>query len=150
TPGWPAGIDPATEWRIYQYLRHSASLGNPSEEQLATLRKRFETNPDDLTAAVAVNPHSRWVAHTMRQLNSRALWQQYFQSYDVFLLPAAVCTAFPHDHSTPAENRRVETFNGKQSINVMGYWTAFANLSGLPAPLAPIGKTPTGLPAGIQ
>jgi amidase len=32
----------------------------------------------------------------------------------------------------------------------MGYWTAFANLSGLPATVAPIGKTQVGLPAGIQ
>jgi amidase len=150
TRGWPAGIDPAAEWRTYQYLNHSASVGNPSEEELAPLRKRFETNPGDLVAAVAVNPHSRWVAQTRRQVNSRILWQQYFHSHDVFLLPTAFCVAFPHDHSTPAENRRVETSSGKQSMDVMGYWAAFANLSGLPATVAPIGKTPAGLPAGIQ
>ncbi len=150
TPGWPAGIDPGVDWRTFQYLWHSALSGNPSEEQLATLRKRFETNPNDLTAAVAVNPHSRWVTQTLHQLNSRALWQQYFQSYDVFLLPAAFCIAFPHDHSMPAESRKVETSNGKQSMNGMEYWAAFANLSGLPATVAPIGKTSAGLPAGIQ
>jgi amidase len=150
TRGWPAGIDPAAEWRTNQYLSHSTSLRTPSEEELAPLRKRLETNPDDLAAAVAVNPHSRWVAETRRQMNSRTLWQQYFQSHDVFLLPTAFCVAFPHDHSTPAENRRVETSNGKQSMDVMGYWAAFANLSGLPATVAPIGKTPVGLPAGIQ
>jgi amidase len=149
TRGWPAGIDPAAEWRTNQYLSHSTSLRTPSEEELAPLRKRLETNPDDLAAAVAVNPHSHWVAETRRQMNSRILWQQYFQSHDVFLLPTAFCVAFPHDHSTPVENRRVETSNGKQSMDVMGY-TVFANLSGLPATVAPIGKTPVGLPAGIQ
>jgi amidase len=150
TRGWPAGIDPAAEWRTFEYLGHSASLRNPSEEELAPLRKRFETSPDDLTAAVAVNPHSRWFAQTLRQMNSRTLWHEYFQSYDVFLLPTAFSVAFPHDHGTPGENRRVETSNGKQPMDVMGYWAAFANLSGLPATVAPIGKTPAGLPAGIQ
>jgi amidase len=150
TPGWPGGIDPASEWRTYQYLSRSASVGNPSEEELARLRKRFETNPGDLATAVAVNPHSRWVAQTRRQLNSRTLWSQYFQSHDVFLLPSAFSVAFPHDHTTPVENRSVETPNGRQPMDVMGYWAAFANLSGLPATVAPIGKTPVGLPAGIQ
>jgi amidase len=150
TSGWPAGIDPGAEWRTFEYVLASGLSGNPSEEQLATLRWRLETNPDDLTAAVAVNPHSRWVAQTLRQLNSRTLWQQYFQSHDVFLLPAAFCVAFPHDHSMPAENRRVETSNGKQSMDGMRYWSAFATLPGLPATVAPIGKTPGGLPGGIQ
>jgi hypothetical protein len=35
----------------------------------------------------------------------------------------AFCVAFPYDHSTPAEHRRVETSNGKQSMDVMVYWT---------------------------
>jgi amidase len=113
------------------------------------LRKRLVANPDDLTAAVAVNPHSRWVAQTVRQLNSCTLWQQYFQNHDVFLLPVAFCVAFPHDHGMPAENRKVETSNGMQSMGGMEYWSAFATLPGLPATVAPIGKTPTGLPAGI-
>lgn len=150
TRGWPAGIDPLADWRAFQYLLASALSGNPNEEQLAVLRKRVETNPDDLTAAVAVNPHSRWAAQRLRQLNSRALWQQYFQSHDVFLLPAAFCPAFPHDHSLPMENRRVETSTGKQSTDGLRYWSAFASLSGLPATIAPIGKTRAGLPGGIQ
>ncbi|MGD2200938.1 MAG: amidase family protein, partial [Candidatus Bathyarchaeota archaeon] len=29
-------------------------------------------------------------------------------------------------------------------------WVSFATLSGLPATVAPIGRTPTGLPVGIQ
>jgi amidase len=150
TRGWPVGIDPAEEWKTSQYLSHSAALRSPTEEELVALRKRFETNPGELATAVAVNPHSRWVVQTRRQLTSRMLWQQYFQSHDVFLLPTAYCVAFPHDHSTPAENRGVETSNGRQSMDLMGYWTAFSNLWGLPSTVAPIGRTPAGLPAGIQ
>jgi len=61
TRGWPAGIDPGPESQTFEYLLASGLSGNPTEEQLAALRKRLETNPDDLTAAVSVNPHSRWV-----------------------------------------------------------------------------------------
>ena len=41
TRGWPAGIDPAAEWRTIQYLSRSTSLRTPSEEELAPLRKRL-------------------------------------------------------------------------------------------------------------
>jgi amidase len=150
TPGWPPGIDPAVEWKTYQYLVRSVLSGNPSKQELETLRKHLETNPDDLTAAVAVEPHSRWVAETQRQLRSRMVWQQYFQNHDVFLLPASFTVAVPHDHSTPFADRRVETSNGKMSWDGSRYWAGFATLPGLPATVAPIGKTPTGLPAGIQ
>jgi amidase len=44
TPGWPAGIEPAAEWRTFQYLFRSSLSGNPSEEQLELLRKRLETS----------------------------------------------------------------------------------------------------------
>lgn len=35
-------------------------------------------------------------------------------------------------------------------MDEMPYWSAFATLPGLPATVAPIGKTPAGLPAGVQ
>jgi amidase len=70
--------------------------------------------------------------------------------YDVFLLPTAFTAAFPHDHSQPIDARAVDTPDGKQPYLGLGYWISSATLAGLPATVAPVGLTATGLPAGLQ
>ena len=51
-------------------------------------------------------PHARWLGETQRRLAFRAVWQKYFESHDVFLLPTGFTAAFPHDHSEPIATRR--------------------------------------------
>ena len=72
-------------------------------------------------------------------------------SHDVFLLPTAFTAAFPHDHSEPIDNRVIDTPEGKRPYGRdMSSWISFATLSGLPATVAPIGRTRAGLPVGLQ
>ena len=88
---------------------------------------------------------------TQRRLAVRALWQRDFESHDVFVLPTAFTAAFPHDHSEPIDNRVVDTPEGRRPYaRDMASWISFATLAGLPATIAPIGRTATGLPVGIQ
>jgi amidase len=102
-------------------------------------------------AAATVEPHARWLHDTRRRLAFRALWQKYFERYDVFLLPVTFTAAFPHDQSSPIEKRVVETPQGPRSyVGDMPAWISFATLAGVPATSAPVGRTPAGLPAGIQ
>jgi len=69
----------------------------------------------------------------------------------VFLAPTAFTAAFPHDHSEPIDNRFVATPEGKRPYaRDMASWIFFATLAGLPATVAPVGRTRAGLPAGIQ
>src|SRR5207244_1649808 len=114
------------------------------------LRARFVNNPADIGAAAAVEPHGRWRQETQRRLGFRAIWQKYFETHDVFLFPAGFSAAFPHDQSQPIEQRVIETPEGKRPYLNTPQWTCFATLSGLPATVAPVGRTNTGLPAGIQ
>jgi amidase len=101
-------------------------------------------------AAATVEPHARWLHETQRRLAFRAMWQRYFEDHDVFLLPTAFTTAFPHDHS-PIEKRMVDTPEGERPyVRKMASWSIFASLAGLPATVAPVGLTGSGLPAGIQ
>jgi amidase len=98
-----------------------------------------------------VEPHARWLRETQRRLAFRAQWQKYFESHDVFLLPTAFTAAFPHDHSEPIDKRVVETPAGKRAYaRDMASWIMFATVAGLPATVAPVGRTIAGLPAGIQ
>jgi amidase len=87
---------------------------------------------------------------TQRRLAFRATWQKYFESHDVFLLPAGFSATFPHDHSEPLWRRVIETPEGKRPYLDTPLWTYFATLAGLPATVAPVGRTQAGLPAGIQ
>ena len=56
---------------------------------------RFEKNPFDLAAAATVEPHRRWLQETQHRLACRAIWQKYFESHDVFLLPAGIQIVAP-------------------------------------------------------
>ncbi len=149
-PGWPQGIEPHAQLRTYIYLLFAFLSAGMSNEQRERLRARFEKDPSDMYAAASVEPHARWLEETQRRLGFRAIWQKYFESHDVFLLPAGFNAAFPHDHTQPLEQRVVHTPEGPRPYLNTALWTCFATLAGLPATVAPIGRTKAGLPIGLQ
>ena len=149
--GWPPGVDPRAHMSTFSYLLFALVTADMDNQARERSRKRFESHPDDMFAAAAVEPHARWLHDTQRRLVFRARWQQYFESHDVFLLPTAFTAAFPHDHSEPIDNRFVDTPEGKRPYaRDMASWISFATLAGVPATVAPVGCTRAGLPAGIQ
>jgi amidase len=128
--GWPPGVDPQAQVKTFQFLLLAlvnADVNRPEQES-----------------------HARWLQETQRRLVFRALWQKYFEHYDVFLLPAAFTAAFPHDHSEPIDKRVIDTPDGKRPYLSLGYWITSATVAGVPATVAPIGFTDRGLPVGIQ
>jgi amidase len=149
--GWPPGIDLRAQMNTFTYLVFALVTADMPSEARERSRKRFESNPSDIMAAAAVEPHARWLHETQRRLTFRAMWQQYFESHDVFLLPTAFTAAFPHDHTEPIDNRIVDTPEGKRPYaRDMASWIGPATVAGLPATVAPVGRTREGLPAGIQ
>jgi amidase len=149
--GWPVGFNAQVQMKTFSYLLFALLTADMDNDARERSRKRFENNPDDIMAAAAVAPHARWLRETQTRLAFRALWQKYFQSHDVFLLPTAFTAAFPHDHSEPMDNRVVDTPEGKRPYaRDMAFWISCATLAGLPATVAPVGLTSAGLPAGIQ
>ena len=77
---------------------------------------------------------------------ARAAWNRYFNDIDVFLCPANFTPAFPHD-TRPFEQRTIATPEGERPYNDQAFWVSHASLPGLPAVVAPIGRTPGGLPS---
>ena len=149
--GWPQELDPRAQMKTFAYLLFSLLTVDMNAEGRERSQKRLANDPDDIAAAAAVEPHGRWLHESQRRLAVRALWQKYFKSHDVFLLPTAFTAAFPHDHSEPIDNRVIHTPEGKRPYGRdMSSWISFATLSGLPATVAPIGRTHAGLPVGLQ
>jgi len=74
-----------------------------------------------------------------------------FREFDVVLYPSAAVPAFPHDHSEPLEARHLE-IDGKAYpyADACFIWADPASTCGLPATAAPIDKSATGLPIGVQ
>jgi amidase len=144
TDGWPVGIDLQAAADTYGYLLMSFVTADLSARDEAK-------STEDASKGGRTFDHARWLRETLRRLAYRALWQKYFESHDVFLLPASFTAAFPHDHSEPVEKRVVDIPEGKRPyVQHAAYWIFAASLSGLPATVAPIGFTDGGLPVGVQ
>jgi amidase len=75
----------------------------------------------------------------------------FFREWDIVLCPVTPTPAFPHDHSLPQDARRIE-IDGKQYpyFDAQLVWPGLATLPGFPATSAPIGRSESGLPIGVQ
>ena len=84
-----------------------------------------------------------------RSRRARAVWQEYFRRHDAMLLPVGFIPAFPHDQR-PMNARVFMTPEGERPCGDLMFWISFATHAGLPATVAPVGRTRGGLPLGIQ
>jgi amidase len=93
-------------------------------------------------------PLPEWLISKQKEI--QAMWAGFFEDYDVLLAPVSPTVAFPHDHEGTILSRSL-VVNGQEKpmLNNMT-WTRMAVVSGLPATVAPIGLSDSGLPVGIQ
>jgi len=85
-----------------------------------------------------------------RQKKQQAMWAEFFERYDVLIAPVSPTVAFPHDHKGTFLSRSLE-INGQEKPMVYNLtWAYMAVVSGLPATVAPVGLSESGLPVGIQ
>jgi amidase len=127
--GWPEGVDPVQQAKSFGF-----HVG---------LFFAFQ-QPDE-----GFDGSSEFIDEETRRMSARAAWSRYFDDVDVFLCPANFTPAFPHDEK-PFEERTITTPEGERPYNNQPFWIAHASLPGLPAVVAPIGKTPGGLRVGAQ
>ena len=148
-PGWPEGFKPAELLANYVFMLEAFLYSTAPPEEQERLRKTV----GDMVGAKnsgAMSSFAGWQQQNIRRLAYRAQWQAYFNQVDVFLSPVAFSAAFPHDHSEPQDQRTIATSAGPRRYMDMLNWIAPATLTGCPATVAPAGRTPQGLPVGIQ
>lgn len=127
--GWPEGVDPVRQWESFGFH--------------VSLFFAFQ-QPDQGVAKL-----SEFIDHETRRMSARAAWSRYFDDVDVFFCPTNFTPAFPHD-GRPFEERTIATPEGERPYDNQTFWVSHASLPGLPAVVAPIGRTPGGLPVGAQ
>ena len=91
-----------------------------------------------------------WEGHIEKQQKQQAQWKEFFERHDVLLAPVSPTAAFEHKHRLPITSRRL-MINGRSKHYFKNLtWTVMAIVSGLPATVAPVGLTESGLPVGVQ
>jgi amidase len=151
--GWPPGVNPSSQYETYRFLLESTYaylLQDDQIEEVRELAAKKDGSDEVQTAWAWTAPHKHFQTASNARMTARAVWQDYFRTYDAFLLPTTFVPAFPHDHSEPMHKRRLETLEGPRSYLDILFWISFATLTGLPATTAPIGLTNDGLPVGLQ
>jgi amidase len=121
-------------------MRRSAEALAPDDHSLTAERTRS-----------AVMSHRDWFAADVARARLRQQWSMVFREWDVVLCPVMATPAIPHDHSLPIEARDVEIDGkGYPYRDTFLVWSELATLSGLPATAAPIDRSESGLPIGVQ
>lgn len=153
------GARPAIDFAETDRVYRSLLAGNGARGSTADVIARSTADEDSIVPEDADEPpsvprtgaqrHREWLHLNEAREQIRAVWDDFFQHYDVLLMPVTQVTALLHDHSPAAE--RVITVNGEQR----GYfdqldWVGLATMAYLPATVAPVGLASDGLPVGLQ
>jgi len=80
----------------------------------------------------------------------RAIWSEWFSSYDVLLCPVMPMAAIVHDTARPFMERTT-LINGEPRAHMdCTAWTGLVGVAYLPSTVIPVGRTRSGLPVGMQ
>ena len=97
-------------------------------------------------------PHRAWDELHRRRGDLRQRWTQFFADVDVLLCPVTVVPPFRHVQSPSGSNWAHATLadHGDRRYSDLIGWSALIGSAYLPVTVPPIGRTPEGLPVGLQ
>jgi amidase len=124
----------------YKEAQRAAAALAPGDMSLSAERRRG-----------AVLSHHDWIAADVARARLQVCWSLLFRDFDVVLYPPAAVPAFPQNQIEPIEAREIEIDGkGRPYSDVCFIWADPASTCGLPVTAAPIDRSPSGLPIGVQ
>ncbi|WP_406150962.1 amidase [Streptomyces sp. NBC_01012] len=141
---------------LYTELMFSGSTARfPVEayEQLRTRAAGLSAQDRSLSAARLrgmVFSHRDWMEANNRRELHRQGWRRLFAEFDAVVCPITPTPAFPHDHNPDLLERRIDIDGVEYPFFDQLVWAGLATMPGLPATAVPTGRTPEGLPVGVQ
>ncbi|HXQ16792.1 MAG TPA: amidase family protein [Caulobacteraceae bacterium] len=95
--------------------------------------------------------HHDWLAANEERAKMKVEVARVFARHHAILAPVTPTAAFAHDHIGLQAGRRLTTTDGRRIPYLETIdWIALATLCDLPTTVIPIGRTPEGLPVGVQ
>ncbi|MFF0497535.1 amidase [Nocardia aobensis] len=148
--------DPAEAATLYmQLMLSNAAAGLPLEvyRELQTRAAALSADDRSLDAARLrgmVLSHRDWVgANNGRELHRQG-WRQLFAEFDAVVCPITPTPAYPHNHNGGLEDRLIDIDGVEYPYFDQLVWAGMATMPGLPATAVPAGRSPEGLPVGVQ
>jgi len=148
--------DFAASSRLYMRLLMSFLGANfPPEVHEGAQAAAARLSPDDQSLkserlrGIALS-HRDWVMADGARARLRAQWRELFKGFDAVICPIMPTPAYPHDHSSDQEARRIRIDGIDHDYTDQLVWPGLATLPGLPATALPVGFSGEGLPVGVQ
>ncbi|HEX6659548.1 MAG TPA: amidase [Ilumatobacter sp.] len=135
---------------VFNRLLYAALAGEHKPEKIEHLAANTDDTVSGFCKRATAARHRDWLADNERRLQIRERWRQFFERFDVILLPVQPRGAFPHDHSEPMMDRMVEINGVTRTYLDLTGWIGPAGAGFLPATVVPIGLGDDGLPVGVQ
>jgi amidase len=135
---------------VFKHLLFAALAGEHSRDKIEHMAGNADDTPLGMVKRASAMRHREWLAWNERRLQIRQRWDEFFERYDVILLPVHPRAAIAHDHSQPQWGRTVEIDGVTRSYLDLFSWTGPAGAGMLPATVVPGGLGDDGLPIGVQ
>lgn len=141
--------------RTFILLLYAATSQDMLDEEIANNIKAVESltpRDDGITARRMRGTtirHRDWLRLDEKRHRMRWKWHEFFHDYDLLLAPVNCTAAYEHVDA-PSYDRDTIINGGKYPNMVQTFWAGYPGVAFLPASVAPIGFTQTGLPVGVQ
>ncbi|WP_267465647.1 amidase [Nocardia cyriacigeorgica] len=141
---------------VYMQLLFSSAVARYPVDAYEALRDRVAAlDAEDRSLAATrlratVCSHRDWMAADTARERHRHGWRQLFGEFDAVVCPITPTPAFPHDHDPDLLGRRLDIDGVAYPYLDQLVWAGVATMPGLPATAVPAGRSPEGLPAGVQ
>lgn len=137
--------------KLYMELLISGSVARFPIESLERLRADADDQSLDAVRLRAMEfSHSDWLEADKRREVHRHRWRRLFTEFDAVVCPITPTPAFPHDHHPNPMERRIDVDGVEYPYFDQLVWAGLATMPGLPATAIPTGRSPEGLPVGVQ
>ncbi len=134
---------------LYMQLLISGAIARFPIESPAQLKARA-TGLDAVRLDAMEFSHRDWLEANNRREAHRHGWRQLFAEFDAVVCPITPTPAFPHDHHPNPMERRIAIDGAEHPYFDQLVWAGLATMPGLPATAVPAGRSPEGLPVGVQ
>ncbi|CAM5672094.1 amidase [Streptomyces californicus] len=94
--------------------------------------------------------HRAWLGVNQRREAHRHGWRRLFTEFDAVVCPVSPTAAFPHDHELDPLERLIAIDGVDHPYFDQLVWAGLPTMPGLPATAVPAGRSPEGLPVGVQ